>query len=52
MPLPDFVQGFWLKKFKSVVEGLKRNLQKCLENGNMPMVITNGRKILMQKEAR
>ena len=29
VPDPDFVQGFWLKHFEG--EGLRRNLQKCLE---------------------
>ena len=33
-PGPDFVQGFWLKIFKSI-QGLRSNLQKCLENGNV-----------------
>ena len=46
-PGPVFVQGFWLKKFKSIQEGLRRNLQKCLENGNVPMWMTKGRTILM-----
>ena len=41
-PGPDFVQVFWLKNVKSIQEGLKTNLQKCLENGNMPMWITKG----------
>ena len=36
-PGPDFVQGFWLKNFKSIQEGLRRNLQKCLGNGNVPI---------------
>ena len=50
MPGPDRVQGFWLKNFKSIQEGLRRNLQKWLENGNMPMWMTKGRTILMQKD--
>ena len=45
-PGPDCVQGFWLKIFKSIQEGLRRNLQKCLENGNLPMWMTSGRTIL------
>ena len=49
-PGPDFVQGFWLKGFKSIQERLKRNWQKCLENGNMLLWMTKGRTILMQKE--
>ena len=49
-PGPDFVQGFWLKNVKSIQEGLRRNLQIYLENGNVPMWITKGRTILMQKD--
>ena len=45
-PGPDCVQGFWLKNFKSIQEVLRRNLQKCLENGNL----SKGRTILMQKD--
>ena len=48
---PDFVQGFWLKNFKSFQEGLRRNLQKCLENRNMLMMwMKKRRTILMQKD--
>ena len=49
-PGPDCAQGFWLKNFKSIQEGLRRNLLKCLENGNLPMWMTRGRTILMQKD--
>ena len=49
-PGPDYVQGFWLKNFKSIQEGLRRNLQKCLENGNVPMWMTKGRTMLKQKD--
>ena len=45
----DCVQGFWLKNFKSIQEGLRRNLQKYSENGNVPMWMTKGRTMLMQK---
>ena len=51
-PGPDFVQGFWLKNFKSIQEGLRKNLQKILENGNVSMWMTKERTILMQKRAR
>ena len=47
VPGPDFVQGFWLKNFRSIQEGLRRNLQKCLENGNVPVWMTKGRTILL-----
>ena len=48
-PGPDCVQGSWLKNFKSIQEGLRRNLQKCLENGNLPIWMTRRRTVLMQK---
>ena len=35
VPGPDYVQGFWLKYFTSL-QKLRRNLQKCLENGKVP----------------
>ena len=35
-PGPDFVQSFCLKNFECI-QGLGRNLQKCLENTNVPM---------------
>ena len=50
VPGRDCVQGFWLKIFKSIQEGFRRNLQNCLENGNVPMWMTKGRAILMQKD--
>ena len=46
------VQDFWLKNFKSIQEGLRRNLQKCLKNRNVPMWMTKGRTMLMQKDKR
>ena len=49
-PGPDFVQVFRLKNVKSIQDGLKTNLQKCLENGNMPMWITKGWTTLTQKD--
>ena len=48
-PGPDFVQGFWLKNFKSIQEVLRRNLRKRPENGSMLMWMTKGRTIPMQK---
>ena len=38
------------EKFLSIQEGLRGNLQKFLENGNVPMWMTKGRTILMQKD--
>ena len=50
VPGPDCVHGFWLKILKSIQEVLRRNLQKCFENGNVPMWMTKGRTVLMQKD--
>ena len=49
-PGPDFVQGFCLKNFKSIQESLRRNLKKCLENGNVSIWMTKGRTMLVQKD--
>ena len=51
-PGPDCVQGFWLKNLKSIQEGLKKKTfrKRCLENGNVLMWMTKGRKLLMQKD--
>ena len=48
-PGPEFVQGFWLKHLKSI-QGLRRKLKKCLENRNVPMWMTKGRTILLQRD--
>ena len=49
-PGPNFVLSLWLKNFKSIQKGLRRNLQKCLDNGDVPMWMTKGRTTLMQKD--
>ena len=49
-PGPNFVLSLWLKNFKSIQKGLRRNLQKCLDNGDVPMRMTKGRTMLMQKD--
>ena len=41
-PGPDFVQGFRQKNLKNIQEGLRTNLQKSLENGNVSMWMTKG----------
>ena len=47
-PGPHFGQGFWLKNFKIFKKDLKKNLQQCLENGNVPMWMIKGKTILIQ----
>ena len=49
-PSLNFVQGFSLKNFKSIQERLRRNLQIYLDNGNVPIWITKGKTILIQKD--
>ena len=50
-PRPDLAQGLWLKNVKSVQEGLKTNLQKCLEN-EMMMSMTKGRRVQRKERQR
>ena len=49
-PGPDGVQGFWLKKFKSIHSLLALTLSKCLEEGKTPLWMTKGRTLLIQKD--
>ena len=49
-PGPDHVQGYWLKNFKSMHQGLSENLQDCMENGKVPDWLTQGRTVLIQKD--
>ena len=48
--MPNFVQSYWLKNFKSIQEECRRNLQNNLENGNVLMWMTKGRTPLMQND--
>ena len=49
-PGQDGVQGFWLKKFKSMHTQLASSLTKCLEEGKTPLWMTKGRTVLIQKD--
>ena len=48
-PGPDGVQGFWLKRFKSIHQYLEKYLAECLK-GQTPTWMTKGRTVLIQKD--
>jgi len=48
-PGPDGVQGFWLKRFKSIHQYLEKYLAECLK-GQTPTWTTKGRTVLIQKD--
>ena len=48
-PGPDLAQGFWLKSFRSLHERLREQLNKCLNEGNVPDWMTKGRTVLIMK---
>ena len=48
-PGPDGVQGFWLKRFKSMHQYLEKYFAECLK-GQMPTWMTKGRTVLIQKD--
>ena len=49
-PIPDLVQGFWLKDFSSLHERVKLQLKECLDSGFVPSWLTRGRTSLLQKD--
>ena len=49
-PGPDLVQGFWLKHFSSLHEGVRLQLKECSDNGFVPSWLTRGRPSLLQKD--
>ena len=49
-PGPDFVQGFWLKNFTSLHRRMTEQLSKCLEEGDIPNWMTEGRTVLIMKD--
>ena len=49
-PGPDLVQGFWLKSFSSLHEGVRLQLKECLDSGFVPSWLTRGRTSLLQKD--
>ena len=49
-PGPDWVRGFWFKKFPSLHENLTEALKDCLERGETPEWMVKGRTVLIQKD--
>ena len=49
-PGPDFVQGFWLRNFTSLHRRMTEQLSKCLEEGDIPNWMTEGRTVLIMKD--
>ena len=48
---PDKIQGFWLKSFTAVHEVLATVLNECLEVGDVPGWLVEGRTILVMKDS-
>ena len=49
---PDKIQGFWLKSFTAVHEVLATVLNECLEVGDVPGWLVEGRTILVMKDSK
>ena len=48
----DKIQGFWLKSFSAVDEVLASVLNECLEVGDVPGWLVEGRTILVVKDSK
>ena len=46
---PDHVQGLWFKKATSLPPKLKQYLQECVNAGQVPTWMTEGRTVLIMK---
>ena len=49
-PGPEWVRGFWFKKFPSLHGNLTEALSECLERGQVPDWMVKGRTVLIQKD--
>ena len=49
-PVPDLVQGFWLKNFSGLHERVRLQLKEYLDSGFVPSWLTRGRTSLLQKD--
>ena len=49
---PDKIQGFWLKSFAAVHEVLAAVLNECIEVGDVPGWLAEGRTILVMKGSK
>ena len=50
VPGPDGVRGFWFKKLSCMHQAMAKSLQACLDEGNVPEWMDNGRTVLFQKD--
>ena len=46
---PDHAQGFWFEKATSLHPKLKQHLQACVNAGQVPTWVTEGRTVLIRK---
>ena len=51
-PVPDLVQGFWLKNFSSLHGRVRSQIKECLDSGFVPWFcwLIKGRTALLQKD--
>ena len=49
---PDKIQGFWLKSFTAVHDVLATFLNECIEVGDVPGQLVEGRTILVVKDPK
>jgi hypothetical protein len=50
-PGPDGIQGFWIKKFTALHDRIRRQLQACIDTNTTPKSMTEGRTVLIMKDA-
>ncbi|MEM7298655.1 MAG: reverse transcriptase domain-containing protein [Bacteroidota bacterium] len=51
-PGPDGVQGFWFKKFSSLLPKLADSLSSCLRASEVPQWLVKSRTVLIQKDPK
>ena len=49
-PVPDLVQGFWLKNFSSLHERVSLQLKEYLKSGLLPCWLARGRTSFLKKD--
>ena len=49
-PVPDLVQGCWLKNFTSLHKRVRLQLKECLDSGFIPSWLTRRRTLLLRKD--
>ena len=49
---PDKFYGFWIKEFTFIHEKIITHLNKCLDNGKTPELMTKGRTCLILKDEK